>query len=155
MTLVNAIFLLSLVVWIGGVVFFSFFTAPSIFHALPLEFAGKAVSAIFPKYYLLGYVSGGVALICLLISGFKMGNWGGAKLLLLAAMLGLTLANGFIIHPKARELKEQIQATTNEAELAPLKAAFGRMHRWSVIGNGIVLLLGLGVIVLTARKLQL
>ncbi len=64
-TLFAFIYLLALVVWVGGIVFFSFFTAPSLFHTLPPEYAGKAVATIFPKYYPLGYLSGvGVRQIC-------------------------------------------------------------------------------------------
>ncbi len=155
MIFVNAIFLLSLVVWVGGIVFFSFVTAPSLFHALPTEIAGKAVSAIFPKYYLLGYIAGFLGLGCLLVSGLRSGHWETPRMFLITAMLALSLVNGFVIHPKARALKEVIQTKTSEAEIAPLKEAFGRVHRWSVVGNGITLLLGLGVVVITARKLSL
>ncbi|HEV8700511.1 MAG TPA: DUF4149 domain-containing protein, partial [Candidatus Polarisedimenticolia bacterium] len=40
--------LLALGIWVGSVVFFSFFTAPTLFGALPRDMAGRAVSAIFP-----------------------------------------------------------------------------------------------------------
>jgi uncharacterized membrane protein len=153
--LVNALYLIALVVWIGGIVFFSFITAPSLFQNLPPEFAGKAVSAIFPKYYPLGYISGLVAFACLLISGFKTGNWAVFKLLLIVAMLFLTVTNGIITHPKARALKEEMQSTQSQTELVHIKEVFDRIHRWSVINNGIVLLLGVAVIVLTARRLSL
>ena len=53
--------LLALVIWIGGVVFFSFFTAPALFSALPREMAGRATAAIFPRYYMMGGICGGVA----------------------------------------------------------------------------------------------
>ncbi len=155
MTLVNAIFLLSLITWIGGIVFFSFIGAPSIFKSLPPEFAGKAVAAIFPKYYPLGYVSGIVAFVCLLISGVKTGSWSVLKLSLIALMVFLTVTNSLITHPKARALKEEMQVTTSQTELVHIKEVFDRIHRWSVINNGIVLLLGLILIFLTARKLQI
>jgi uncharacterized membrane protein len=152
---VNAIFLVSLVVWIGGIVFFSFIGAPSIFKSLPPEFAGKAVSAIFPKYYPLGYMSGLVALVCLLVSGIRTGSWSGLKLLLIAVMVFLTVTNSLVTHPKARSLKEEMKITTSQTELAHIKEVFDRIHRWSVINNGIVLILGLILIFLTARNLQL
>lgn len=155
MTILSAVFLLSLVAWIGGIIFFSFIGAPSIFHSLPPEFAGKAVSAIFPKYYPLGWISGLVAFACLLVSGFKTGSWSWAKLLLIAVMVFLTVTNSLITHPKARALKEEMQITQSQTELVHIKEVFDRIHRWSVINNGIVLLLGLIVIVLTARRLIL
>jgi uncharacterized membrane protein len=155
MILINALYVVALVVWIGGIVFFSFIGAPSIFHNLPPEFAGKAVAAIFPKYYPLGYVSGLVAFACLAVSGFKTGSWSWAKMTLIAFMTFLTVTNSLITHPKARALKEEMQSTQSQTELVHLKEVFDRIHLWSVVNNGIVLVLGLIVIVLTARNLVL
>ncbi|HEX5038404.1 MAG TPA: DUF4149 domain-containing protein [bacterium] len=155
MLLINTLYVVALVVWIGGIAFFSFIAAPSIFHNLPPEFAGKAVSSIFPKYYPLGYVSGLVAFACLAIAGFKTGSWSWAKMLIIAFMTFMTVTNSLITHPKARALKEEMQTTQSQTELVHLKEVFDRIHRWSVINNGIVLVLGLIVIVLTARNLIL
>ena len=58
--------LLALVLWIGGIVFFSFIASPSIFKILPREQAGQVVGDIFPKYHLLGYISCLGAAACLL-----------------------------------------------------------------------------------------
>ncbi len=44
-------------------------------------------------------------------------------------------------------------AETNEAEKEILKKEFQRAHRIAVINNGIVLMLGLAVITLTAKKM--
>ena len=41
--------LLALVLWIGGIVFFSFIASPSVFKILPREQAGQVVGDIFPK----------------------------------------------------------------------------------------------------------
>lgn len=155
MTLVNAIFLLSLIVWIGGIVFFSFIGAPSIFQNLPPEYAGKAVSAIFPKYYPMGYISGLIALLCLLISAIKTGSWSVAKLAIIAFMVFLTVTNSIVTHPKARALKEEMQTAQSQTEFVELKEHFDRIHRWSVINNGVVLLMGLIVVFLTSRNLKI
>src|SRR2546422_5980771 len=55
-TFFRYLYLLSLVLWIGGVVFFSFLASPSIFKIPPPEQAGQVVGDIFSKYHLLGYV---------------------------------------------------------------------------------------------------
>jgi uncharacterized membrane protein len=60
------VLLLSVVVWVGGLIFFTFFVAPSIFKVLPRELAGELVSNIFPKYWALGYVAGLLSLASLL-----------------------------------------------------------------------------------------
>jgi uncharacterized membrane protein len=155
MIIIALLYLLSLVVWIGAIVFFSFVVAPSIFHSLPPEYAGKAVGAIFPKYFTMGAVSGLVASLCLIIAGIKTGSWSTLKLLLLAVMIFLTITNGLISQPKARALKEEMQTATSQTELVHIKEIFDRVHRWSVINNGIVLILGLILIFLTARNLTL
>ncbi len=56
------IYLLALVVWLGGMIGFVLFTA-MLFSRLPVAEAGKVVSAIFPYYYLIGYVAGALGLI--------------------------------------------------------------------------------------------
>lgn len=155
MILVNAIFLLSLVVWIGGIVFFSFIVAPSIFKGLPPEFAGKAVAAIFPKYYPMGYISGTVAFTSLVFSAAKTGSWPVAKMILVLAMMTLTISNSLVTYPKARALKEEIKISESGTDIHHLKEEFDRIHRWSVLNNGAVLLLGLILLFMTARNLIL
>lgn len=155
MILVNAIFLLSLVVWIGGIVFFSFIGAPSIFKNLPPEYAGKAVGAIFPKYYPMGYVSGLVAFACLIFSAARTGSWPVLKILIVLGMVTLTVWSSLVTHPKAKALKEEMQISQSQTDIQHLKAEFDRIHRWSVINNGTVLIFGLILIFLTARSLQL
>ncbi|HVM94771.1 MAG TPA: DUF4149 domain-containing protein, partial [Candidatus Acidoferrales bacterium] len=62
-TLVKSLYLLALIVWIGTIAFFSFVVAPSIFgNMAPVE-AGKVVGLIFPNYYILGYVCGGLMVL--------------------------------------------------------------------------------------------
>ena len=57
------VYLLCIVCWLGGMIFFSIITAPVIFNVLPIADAGKVVSGIFPRYYLLGYVAGIISTI--------------------------------------------------------------------------------------------
>jgi hypothetical protein len=150
-----SLYLLSLIVWIGSIVFFSFVTAPSIFGTLPPEYASKAISAIFPKYYFLGYISGIVSFGALIFSAAKTGSWPILKILLIILMFGLTVYSGLVIHPKARALKEEIQTDTGETNVAHMKQEFDRVHRASVFNNGIVLLLGIILVILTAKNLTL
>ena len=63
MTLTLFIYLLAIACWLGGMVFFSLFTAPVIFRLLPRAEAGTVVAGLFPRYYLLGYIAGGIALV--------------------------------------------------------------------------------------------
>lgn len=155
MIVVTTLYLLSLIVWIGGIVFFSFIGAPSIFKVLPPEYAGRAVGAIFPKYYPMGYVSGAVSFACLIFSAAKTGHWPILKILLVLAMLTLTVYSSLVIHPKAKSLKEEMQIATGKSDITEIKKQFDRVHFASVINNGIVLVLGIILIVATARQLTI
>lgn len=155
MAWITTLYLLSLVVWVGSLVFFSLIGAPSIFKALPPEYAGKAVAAIFPKYFPLGYCSGIVAFVCLIFSGVKTGQWPFLKILVVLVMVGLTVSNSLTTFPKATSLKEEIQSSDSRTDVSLLQHEFGRTHRWSMINNVTVLLLGLLLIFLTARQLTL
>src|SRR5579885_925433 len=155
MTLTVTLYLLSLVVWIGSMIFFSFIGAPSIFKILPPEYASKAVGEIFPKYFPLGYISGIVAFVCTIISGLKTGSWSVFKMLILIAMTALTISNSLVTYPKAHSLKEEMQISESRTDIQQLKEEFQRVHRWSMINNVAVLLLGFVLLFLTARNLQI
>ena len=56
-------YLLALVVWLGGMVFFTAIAAPVVFKLLPQVEAGRFVAGIFPRYYIMGYVAGAISLV--------------------------------------------------------------------------------------------
>ncbi|HEB71511.1 MAG TPA: DUF4149 domain-containing protein, partial [Nitrospirae bacterium] len=138
------IHLLALVIWIGSVVFFSFIGAPSIFQTVDKKTAGDVVGAIFPKYYLLGYICSLVSLATLGYLGYKAGYAQPVKtgLAILAIMGGITFYSGLVIGPKVHSVKYQIRGETDEAKLAPLRKQFGKLHGISMVLNLTVLLLG-------------
>jgi hypothetical protein len=146
-TLINFIYLLSLVCWIGSIIFFSFFVAPVVFKILEREKAGEVVGIIFPRYYIIGYVSGVLVLIALLLNGpagLKWCAWG-------VMMVGTAYA-GLIVNPKARTLKEQLKDSP-EAEKSALEIRFKTLHSLSVKLNAAVLFAGLWLLWLSAAKI--
>ncbi len=153
------LYLLSLVVWVGGIVFFSFVGAPSTFQAVPVDMAGKVVAKIFPRYYLLGFVAGLVALATLLGLARMAGRWeipSVATAVLLTAMLGTGLYAGTVVQRQANEVRRGIESFTDRTQAPPeLRAEFSRLHRLAVILNGVVLVLGIVVVFLTATSLRL
>jgi len=155
--MVTALFLffLSLVCWLGGMVFFSVLVAPILFKELPIAVAGKFVSALFPRYYLLGYVSGGIGFIlAIYLCAMRTPRlwWALAALTLLIA-LGLSAYAGAVVRPQA----DAIRTVTEEANPDPARRAeFDRLHRLSVQLNGAVMVLNLaallsGVVALSPR----
>ncbi len=152
MILVLSIYLAALGCWLGGIVFFSFFTAPAVFTLLPRAEAGQLISAIFPRYYMLGYVAGTVSLILAAYFTAVRGPriWWGATTLALAIALGITFYAGTVILPRADAIRT---VTEDPNPDAARKAEFDQLHRMSVILNGTVLLLNLAAIVGTSGAL--
>jgi uncharacterized membrane protein len=147
------LYLLALIVWVGEVVFFSFVVAPAMFRTFPTAEAGRAVGAVFPLYYRLGYVCGAVLLLTsvFLLSSAMSRAWWGVGTGLTAIMLAATLYAGVIIQPRASELRPQIHDPT-----APpaAKEEFDRLHRLAVQLNGVVLLGGVAITIITAAALR-
>ena len=146
------IYLLCIVCWLGGMVFFSIFTAPVIFSALPIAEAGKVVAGIFPRYYLLGYVAGIIGALLALYMTFSRGPrlWWSLATLALAAALALTFYAGAVIRPQV----DSIRAVAEEQTPDPArKAEFDRLHRMSVAINGAVMVLNLLALLSTAAAL--
>ncbi|MBI5197952.1 MAG: DUF4149 domain-containing protein [Nitrospirae bacterium] len=154
MVFVKFLFLMSLTVWFGSLVFFSFVGAPAIFKTLPREQAGNVVGVIFPKYYLLGIVCGLIALGCLMILSMAGGQWSTVRIILLVVMIMTTLYAGFVLSPKARDLNAQIRVATEEGAKKNLQQQFSSLHRQSVTLNSVVLLAGVAVVFLTAVQLK-
>ncbi|HLF86676.1 MAG TPA: DUF4149 domain-containing protein [Nitrospiria bacterium] len=150
--IIRFLHLLSLVVWIGGMIFFSFIGAPSIFKVLPRDKAGDLVGDIFPKYWMMGYVCSAIALLTILILSFQEQGYNLAKITILALMSGLNLYSGMVVGAKAREVKARIRSAGDTKEAETLKYEFNRVHRRSTILNSIILILGLVVIFITSAS---
>lgn len=154
MTVLLFLYLLALVCWLGSIVFFSFFTAPAVFGALARPDAGKVVAAIFPRYYLLGYAAGSVAVILaiyMLIATPRVRLWWASALIALAIGLGCTLYAGLAIRPQV----DAIRTVSEEQNPDPTrKAEFDRLHHLSVILNGAVLLLDMVALFASAGALN-
>ncbi len=64
--------LLALIVWIGGIIFFAFVLAPTLFGVLPTtKLAGDVVNATLTKLHWMGLVSGVIFLICSLLYNWQ------------------------------------------------------------------------------------
>jgi Domain of unknown function (DUF4149) len=147
------IYLLSLVCWLGGMVFFSIFTAPVIFRVLDRTEAARVVAGIFPRYYLLGYVAGaiafGLAIYLTVIRNDRL--WWILSAIALAVALGLTIYAGGFVSSRIRSLNvSPDQPIPQEAH----KAEFDRLHRLSVALNGGVIVLNLLALLSSAAALS-
>ena len=148
--------LLALIVWIGGIIFFAFVLAPTVFSVLPTtKLAGDVVSVALTKLHRLGLISGIVFLGCSLLY-----NWqkhaqlriSAATHIFVVLMLALTAYSQFSITPRMRELRTEMQTAENLSPTDSRRVEFDHLHEWSTRLEGGVLFLGLGVVVLTARR---
>jgi hypothetical protein len=143
--------LLALIVWLGGIIFFAFVLAPTLFTVLPTHFAGKVVSPSLTKLHWMGLVAGSVFLICSL--AYNWAKYSQLRLfspthILVVLMLVLTALSQFAITPRMRDLR----AGRSSTDISSAEAEFARLHAWSTRSEGGVLLLGLLAVVLTARE---
>lgn len=154
-TALKFIYNLSICFWIGSIFFFSFVAAPSIFKVLPRETAGNVVSDIFPKYYLVAYISGGLSIISSVtlwyLSDRKSGLLFGIKITVLFVMLALAVFAGEVIRPKAVEARAEMRSLSEESPNYPIAHdKFRNLHKQSAIMNSAVLLLGIAILFFNA-----
>lgn len=154
--LAQFLYLLGLVLWVGGIVFFSFFTTPTVFTQLPKDMASLVITAIFPKYYLLGYVAGGMMAVGTLTEALLVKQLPLIRVVLLALMLGCSVYAGSVVRPQVHDLKVQMKTVEEDSDLGKtLKARFDALHRRSVVLNIVVLAGGLVLIGIVAYRLRL
>jgi len=148
--------LLALIVWIGGIILFAFVEAPTLFVVLPTtRMAGDAVSISLAKLHWIGLISGVIFLICSLVyNKLKHAQIRpfAASHIFIVVMLALTAISHFSITPRMRELRTEMQTVENLSWNDSRRLEFDRLHEWSTRLEGGVLLLGLGVVALTARR---
>ena len=160
MSLLRFLMLLSLVVWIGGLIFFAFALAPTAFSipsVLPnTHLAGNVVGRSLAKLHGMGIVSGIVYLITsLLYSRLTNGTAHVFALrhVLLCLMLALTLISQFGIIPPMDALRGSLGDVNAVPVTNPQRAKFDSLHVWSTRVEGAVLLLGLCAVYLTATAI--
>ncbi len=149
-TILRFLHLLSLAVWLGGMIFLVVIGAPSIFRVLPRESAGDVLGEIFPKYWIMGYICGGTALATVIILAIKEKIYPWGKTGLLVLMTALTLYLGLAVASKAREVRLQIRTVEDTALKETLKKEFRHLHMKSVALNVVILICGLIVLFLTS-----
>jgi len=160
MSVIRFLMLLSLVVWVGGIIFFAFVVAPTVFHPgiLPSRhLAGAVVSRSLGILHAIGLTCGLVFLVTSMIDSAvitgSLAPFAGRNLLVYV-MIVLTLASMFAISSRMLNLRNDMVFIDNVPHDDPRRAEFNRLHEWSTRLESGVLLLGLAVIFLTSRRLS-
>src|SRR5271157_4489283 len=137
MSIIRFLMLLSLVVWVGGIVFFAFVLAPTVFHPgiLPSrQLAGAVVSRSLGLLHWMGLTCGLVFLVTSSIDSL-VGNGVAAPFaarnLLVCAMIVLTLISMFAISPRMLELRNDMAFIDDVPHDDPRRVEFNGLHVWS------------------------
>jgi Domain of unknown function (DUF4149) len=156
MSFLRFLMLLSLIVWLGGLIFFPA-VAQTAFSVVPTRhLAGSMVGRSLGILHWMGMVSAVVFLVSsLLLSRLSSGEVHAfaPRNVLICMMLLLTLISQFGIIPRM----DAIKASIGEIDAAPVdlpaRMQFDALHHWSTRIESGVMLLGLVVAYLTARSL--
>jgi hypothetical protein len=155
MSFLRFLLLLSLIVWLGGVIFFAVL-APTVFRILPThQLAGSLIAPLLTTLHAMGLVSGVVFLVSSMVE-FRIRTgaahvFAGSHLLVLV-MIGLTLVSQFVVTPKMAALRAAMGVIDNVALDDPARMAFNALHVWSTRLEVGVLLLGFVVAYRTASR---
>ncbi len=157
MSFLRYLMLLSLVFWIGGLIFFAFVLAPTAFQVLPnTHLAGNVVGRALGKLHWIAIISGVVFLLSsLLYSRLTSGtaHLFAIRHVLIGLMLALTLFSQFWIIPKMDALRASVGDFASVTLTNPARVQFDALHVWSTRVEGAVLLFGLVVVYLTTSAL--
>lgn len=143
--------LISLIVWIGGIIFFSFVVAPALFTLLSSPaMAGTIVNRALATLHFAGLACGAIFLAATFLTVLKH-----VRLIrvLIALMLLATAISQFGVAPQMHRIREAVGGSIEALPRQDAgRAAFDKLHEISVVLEGTTLLLGIGVVVFLARE---
>lgn len=159
MSFVRFLMLLSLVVWVGGIMFFAFVVAPTVFRPgiLPShQLAGNVVSRSLSLLHGIGISCGVVFVVMSMIDSAVVNGSAqpfSFRNVLVYLMIVLTLVSMLGIGARMEALKRDMVMIDNVPVDDARRVEFNRLHVWSTRVEGTVLLLGLAVVFLTGRRI--
>jgi Domain of unknown function (DUF4149) len=152
-TLLRLLMMLSLGIWLGGIVLFAVL-APTAFSVLPTRhLAGSIVGPMLSKLHWIGLISGIIFLISSLsYSRIATGDVHAlsARNLLVCIMLVLTLISQFGITSRMAALRSSMGEIDNVPPSDAARVEFNALHAWSTRLEVGVLILGLVALYRTA-----
>ena len=159
-TFLRFLMLFALVTWLGGLIFFAFVVAPTVFAPgiLPSrDLAGNVVNRSLGILNTMGLVCG-VVFIAASLAYCKIVEHSVRPFsllhILVYLMIILTIAAQFGVAPKMAALRADMGVIDNIPQTDARRIQFNALHHWSTRLGGSVLILGLGVLFLTARRLS-
>jgi Domain of unknown function (DUF4149) len=156
--LLRAIRLLTLVVWVGGLVFFAFVEAQVAFHIMgTAQPFGALIAGSIGTLNRMGQVCGGLFALATLVLASRAGTTGRKLLLGQIVLVVLMMADTAVVQLRIVPAMERDRlAVGGEIDAAaadnPARMDFESLHALSEKVEGAALLLGLAVVVLMAAE---
>jgi len=156
MSVLRFFMLLSMVIWVGGIIFFSFVVAPALFSILPTRhLSGLVVTRTLANLHWIGVVCGFVFLVCSFFEAYSAtGNVQAlaSRNVLVLGMMVVTLISQMAVSTRMAALRAEIGEIDAVAATDPQRIAFNHLHRWSTGLEVVVLLLGIATLYVIARQ---
>ncbi|MBV9626435.1 MAG: DUF4149 domain-containing protein [Acidobacteria bacterium] len=156
MNFLRFLMLLTLAVWIGGLIFFPV-VAGIAFSRLQVERAGVIVGDSLVALHWIGMLAGAAFLVISLLHDRVLdGRTRTGRLchVLVLLMLALTAISQFSIIPRMDALRASGRELSALPAVSPTRLQFDSLHRASVRIESGVLLLGFAALYFTARRLR-
>jgi len=150
----RSLYLSALGLWVGGMATLAFIVAPAVFRTAPRAVAGTIFGSILRSFGVLQIVLGFFALAAVVVlhaTGSIRPRTGTLRLGVLLLMLLLVCGSQFFIGPAIERERASVPNFDSIPSGVPARVAFDALHRWSVRVAGMTLLLGTGLLILSAR----
>ncbi len=145
--------MLALVIWVGGIIFFSAVVAPALFSTLPKpEFAAGVVGVSLTALHLIGIVCGTLILVLTFI--IPVAKIKAVRALVIVMVL-LTAISQFVVMPQIQHFRTLVGGSIEALPATDAgRAAFNRLHQFSVTLEAATVVAGLVVIAFISRELR-
>lgn len=155
------LYVVALIVWVGGLVAAGTLVAPALFAVLPAEagaegraLAGAAFGEVLRRVLTVGEGAGAVMLVVMTVLrllGPKPLTYG-VRAVLLVLMLSLTAYTAHVVLPEAEALRRQLPRPASAATDDPRRLRFDALHALSTQLVAAVTVAGLIVAAWEARE---
>lgn len=156
------LYVLALVVWLGGMVVVGGIVAPATFEVLqerePVSgrvLAGAVFTEVFGRFHLAGYVAGATLLGTLALRALvgPRPPAFGVRMAIVAAMLGLMLYSGVFLSGQIEALAREVgRPVASLRQHDPRRVRFGRLHALSTALMFVQIAAGLALVYWETRE---
>jgi hypothetical protein len=144
---------LCLSLWLGADAFLSFVVAPGAFAVLAdRDAAGLVVGYSLSRMHAGGMILGILFLVVRSVRTRSFASLATPAALCVALMVVLTTASQFTVSHRMAKLRREMVSVQNTSETDARRVEFNKLHKASVMYEGVVLLLGFATMFLLVRE---